>query len=85
MDKDTNYTERIQVTLEQHEAKLSIQGVQLSDEREFLCQVNGLSAGTAEGKTQLRVFGKMQTCSSDKPDVVLRHSSSESEQHLLSL
>ncbi|XP_078480871.1 LOW QUALITY PROTEIN: cell surface glycoprotein MUC18-like [Lampetra planeri] len=56
VDKDTNYTGRIQVTLDQHGTSLSIQGVQLSDEREFFCQVNGLSAGTAEGKTQLRVF-----------------------------
>ncbi|XP_010869184.2 cell surface glycoprotein MUC18 isoform X2 [Esox lucius] len=35
---------------------LTIQDVQLSDEREFFCQVNGMAAGNGEGKTHLRVF-----------------------------
>lgn len=57
VDNNTDYTGRIQVTSDQQGTRLTIQKVQLSDEREFFCQVNGLAAGTAEGKTHLRVFG----------------------------
>ncbi|XP_061608054.1 cell surface glycoprotein MUC18 isoform X1 [Phyllopteryx taeniolatus] len=56
VDEGTEYSGRIQVTLDQHKTQLTIQEVQLSDEREFICQVNGLSAGTMERKTHLRVF-----------------------------
>uniref|UniRef100_UPI0037E77667 cell surface glycoprotein MUC18 n=1 Tax=Semicossyphus pulcher TaxID=241346 RepID=UPI0037E77667 len=55
-DNDTDYTGRINVTSDQQGAQLTILNVQVSDEREFFCQVNGLAAGNAEGKTHLRVF-----------------------------
>ncbi|GAA6223812.1 cell surface glycoprotein MUC18-like isoform X1 [Lates japonicus] len=60
VDNNTDYTGRIQVTSDQQGTQLTIQKVQLSDEREFFCQVNGLAAGTAEGKTHLRVFAPPQ-------------------------
>lgn len=55
-DVDTDYSGRIRMTSDQRGSQLTIQNVQLSDEREFFCQVNGLAAGSAEGKTRLRVF-----------------------------
>ncbi|XP_060912414.1 cell surface glycoprotein MUC18 isoform X1 [Labrus mixtus] len=55
-DNDTEYTTRINVTSDQHGTRLTILNVQLSDQREFFCQVNGMAAGNAEGKTHLRVF-----------------------------
>jgi len=55
---NTDYSSRIEVTSDKKETRLIIKDVQLSDEREFLCQVNGLAAGNAERKTHLRVFGK---------------------------
>ncbi|XP_076606717.1 cell surface glycoprotein MUC18 isoform X1 [Chaetodon auriga] len=55
-DNNTDYSGRIEVTSDQQGTRLIIQDVQLSDEREFFCQVNGLAAGNAEGKTHLRVF-----------------------------
>lgn len=58
VDNNTDYSGRIEVTSGLQGTHLVIQDVQLSDEREFFCQVNGLAAGNAEGKTQLRVFGK---------------------------
>lgn len=58
VDNKTDYSGRIQVTSDQQGIHLTIQDVRLSDEREFFCQVNGLAAGSAEGKTHLRVFGK---------------------------
>ncbi|XP_037605561.1 cell surface glycoprotein MUC18 isoform X2 [Sebastes umbrosus] len=56
VDENTDYSGRIEVTSEQQGSQLTIQDVQLFDEREFFCQVNGLAAGNAEGKTNLRVF-----------------------------
>ncbi|KAI3373274.1 hypothetical protein L3Q82_006576 [Scortum barcoo] len=56
VDNNTNYSGRINVTSDQRGSQLTIQDVRLSDEREFFCQVNGLAAGNAEGKTHLRVF-----------------------------
>lgn len=58
VDNNTDYSGRIEVTSDQQGTRLTIQDVQLADEREFFCQVNGLAAGNAEGKTHLRVFGK---------------------------
>ncbi|KAG7516738.1 cell surface glycoprotein MUC18-like [Solea senegalensis] len=55
-DSNTDYSGRINVTKTQQGTLLTIQDVQLSDEREFFCQVNGLAAGSAEGKTHLKVF-----------------------------
>ncbi|KAM4619755.1 cell surface glycoprotein MUC18-like [Polymixia lowei] len=56
VDEGTKYSKRIQVTSDLQGTLLTITEVQLLDEREFFCQVNGLAAGNAEGKTQLRVF-----------------------------
>ncbi|XP_077360196.1 cell surface glycoprotein MUC18 isoform X2 [Festucalex cinctus] len=56
VDEGTEYSGRIQVTLDQHGTRLTVREAQLSDEREFICQVNGLSDGLTERKTQLRVF-----------------------------
>lgn len=69
VDNNTDYSGRIEVTSDQLGTQLNIQDVQLSDEREFFCQVNGLAAGNAEGKTHLRVFGKdtHKTLQSNEP------------------
>ncbi|XP_077403034.1 cell surface glycoprotein MUC18 isoform X2 [Vanacampus margaritifer] len=56
VDEGTEYSGRIQVTLDQHGTRLTVHEVQLSDEREFICQVNGLSDGLTERKSHLRVF-----------------------------
>ncbi|XP_017275437.1 cell surface glycoprotein MUC18 isoform X1 [Kryptolebias marmoratus] len=61
IDSNTDYSGRINVTSDQKETRLLIQNTQLSDEREFFCQVNGLAAGTAEGKTHLKVFAPPET------------------------
>lgn len=58
VDNNTDYSGRIKVVSDEKETRVSIQDVRLSDEREFFCQVSGLAAGNAEGKTHLRVFGK---------------------------
>ncbi|KAK0148762.1 Cell surface glycoprotein MUC18 [Merluccius polli] len=60
VDEDTEYSERIQVTSDQQGTVLTLQDVRLPDEREFICQVNGLAAGNAEGRTHLRVFAPPQ-------------------------
>lgn len=57
-DNETDYTGRIGVSKTEHGVLLTISDVQLSDNREFFCSVNGLAAGSAEGKTNLSVFGK---------------------------
>ncbi|XP_052413513.1 cell surface glycoprotein MUC18-like isoform X2 [Carassius gibelio] len=56
VDEDTSYSDRISVQSNSDGETLTIQDVKLSDEREFFCQVSGLSAGSAEGKTLLKVF-----------------------------
>lgn len=58
VDKNTTYTDRISVAGDASSENLTIVDVRLSDEREFFCQVNGLAAGTGEGRTQLKVFSK---------------------------
>ncbi|XP_036381592.1 cell surface glycoprotein MUC18 isoform X1 [Megalops cyprinoides] len=57
-DNGTDFTDRIMVSsVDDHgEVVLTIHDVQLGDEREFICQVNGMSAGNGEGKTLLKVF-----------------------------
>ncbi|KAM8900659.1 cell surface glycoprotein MUC18 isoform 2-T2 [Spinachia spinachia] len=56
VDNNTDYSGRVEVTSDEQGTRLTVQDVQLRDEREFLCQVNGLAAGNAEGKTHLKVF-----------------------------
>uniref|UniRef100_A0A671QF12 Melanoma cell adhesion molecule a n=1 Tax=Sinocyclocheilus anshuiensis TaxID=1608454 RepID=A0A671QF12_9TELE len=58
VDENTTYSDRISVRSSSDGETLTIQDVKLSDEREFFCQVSGLSAGSEEGKTVLKVFGK---------------------------
>ncbi|XP_024249654.1 cell surface glycoprotein MUC18 isoform X1 [Oncorhynchus tshawytscha] len=58
VDDGTDFTGRITVSNigDKEGVLLTIQDVQLTDEREFFCQVNGMAAGNGEGKTHLRVF-----------------------------
>lgn len=58
VDDYTDYSGRIQVTSDKQATRLVIQEARLADEKEFFCQVNGMVAGSAEGKTHLRVFGQ---------------------------
>ncbi|MGH0149928.1 UNVERIFIED_CONTAM: hypothetical protein FKN15_016265 [Acipenser sinensis] len=54
-DNGTEYTDRISVQEEDY--TLAISNVGLSDERAFICQVGGMSAGNGENRTELRVYG----------------------------
>ncbi|XP_055004617.1 LOW QUALITY PROTEIN: cell surface glycoprotein MUC18 [Boleophthalmus pectinirostris] len=57
VDNNTEYSQRLEVISETNRSVLTIRDVRLSDhQREFFCQVNGLAAGSAEGKTALRVY-----------------------------
>jgi hypothetical protein len=60
VDRDGQFTDKISVNGmgKSSEVVLTIRDVALEDELEFLCQVNGLSAGNMEGRTMLKVFGK---------------------------
>lgn len=60
VDNGTDYSGRVDVLSDQLGTQLIIRDVRLSDKMEFFCQVNGLTAGNAEGKTQLRVFGEKE-------------------------
>uniref|UniRef100_A0A8C9RJM1 Melanoma cell adhesion molecule n=1 Tax=Scleropages formosus TaxID=113540 RepID=A0A8C9RJM1_SCLFO len=55
-DNGTDFTARISMSGTLGNLVLSVEDVRLRDEREFICQVNGMSAGNAESKTQLKVF-----------------------------
>ncbi|XP_078140498.1 melanoma cell adhesion molecule b isoform X1 [Centroberyx gerrardi] len=58
MDQGTPFTDRISVNGSgaTGELVLTITDVQLEDELDFICQINGVTAGNGEGRTQLRVF-----------------------------
>lgn len=58
VDENTTYTNRISIAGSNSSETLTIVDAKLSDEREFFCQVNGLAAGNAEGRTHLKVFSK---------------------------
>lgn len=58
VDENTPYTDRISVAALANGESLTVVDVQLMDERDFFCQVNGLAAGIAEGRTHLKVFSK---------------------------
>lgn len=60
-DNGTEYTDRISVQEEDY--TLAISNVGLSDERAFICQVGGMSAGNGENRTELRVYGRRRGCS----------------------
>lgn len=40
---------------------LTINNVQVQDGLEFICSVQGLTEGVDEGRTKLKVFGKIQS------------------------
>ncbi|XP_056297547.1 melanoma cell adhesion molecule b isoform X2 [Pseudoliparis swirei] len=58
VDKGTQFTDRISVsgTGGTGEVVLTISDVELRDEVEFICLIKGLTEGTGEGRTKLRVF-----------------------------
>ncbi|KAM6932240.1 melanoma cell adhesion molecule b isoform 2-T2 [Lycodopsis pacificus] len=58
VDEGTPFTDRISVngTGATGAIVVTISNVQLDDELEFICLVKGLTAGTAEGRTKLKVF-----------------------------
>lgn len=58
VDANTDYSARIHVILDKRATRLVIQEVHAADEKEFFCQINGMAAGSVEGKTRLRVFGQ---------------------------
>lgn len=58
VDENTDYSGRIQVASDKQTTRLIIQEARLTDEKEFFCQINGMAAGSVEGKTHLRVFGQ---------------------------
>uniref|UniRef100_H3CY45 Melanoma cell adhesion molecule n=1 Tax=Tetraodon nigroviridis TaxID=99883 RepID=H3CY45_TETNG len=60
VDQNTNYSARIKVASDRRATQLIIPEAALVDEKEFFCQVNGMAAGSMEGKTHLRVFAPPQ-------------------------
>ncbi|XP_029628181.1 cell surface glycoprotein MUC18 isoform X4 [Salmo trutta] len=71
VDRDGQFTDKISVNGmgKSSEVVLTIRDVALEDELEFICQVNGLSAGNMEGRTMLKVFA-----SPDRPNIEGVHS-----------
>lgn len=63
--RDTTFTDRINVSGPANGAKggvlLTINSVQLKDQLEFICIIKDLTGVVAEGRTQLKVFGKFHT------------------------
>lgn len=60
-EPNTPYTDRISVKRTgAEEVVLTINNVQLQDEREFICRIKSLTDGMGMGSTNLRVFGKIQ-------------------------
>lgn len=58
VDHNTDYSSRIKVASDRRATQLIIPEAGLTDEKEFFCQINGMAAGSVEGKTHLRVFGQ---------------------------
>ncbi|XP_076867199.1 cell surface glycoprotein MUC18 isoform X1 [Brachyhypopomus gauderio] len=56
VDENTMYSDRIAVAGHGSGENLTVADVRLSDEREFICQVNGLASGNGENRTHLKVF-----------------------------
>lgn len=63
VDRGTQFTERMSVngTGATGEIVLTISNVQPVDEVEFICLIKGLTDGTGEGRTKLKVFGKISS------------------------
>lgn len=58
VDQDTDYSGRIEVVSDRRATRLVLPEAALADEKDFFCQINGMAAGSVEGKTHLRVFGQ---------------------------
>lgn len=63
VNRGTQFTDRISVngTGATGEVVLTISNVQLEDELEFICIIKSLTEGAGEGRTKLKVFGKIQS------------------------
>lgn len=63
VERGTRFTDRISVngTGATGGVVLTISSVQLEDELEFICLIKGLTEGDGEGRTRLKVFGKIQS------------------------
>lgn len=63
VERGIPFTERISVngTVATGEVVLIISDVQLEDELEYVCLVKTLTDGAGEGRTKLKVFGKIQS------------------------
>ncbi len=61
VDRGTQFTDRISVngTGATGEVVLTINNVQVEDELEFICAIKTLTEGAGEGRTKLKVFGKI--------------------------
>lgn len=74
LDQGTDFTDRITTKVNPNSVELLIRDVRLSDNVVFVCQVNGLAAGNAEGKTTLHVFGEMcKNTPKNCPDIDIRY------------
>lgn len=63
VDRGTPFTDRITVnnTGAPGGVVLTIDEVRLEDEVEFICEIKSLTDGRGEGRTKLKVFGKIQS------------------------
>lgn len=58
VDPNTGYSARVKVASHRGSTQLLLPEAALLDQKEFFCQINGMAAGSVEGKTHLRVFGQ---------------------------
>ncbi|KAF7652907.1 hypothetical protein LDENG_00090740, partial [Lucifuga dentata] len=57
VDLNTTYSNRISVSADRQGTNvLTVNDIQLSDQHDFICQINGLAAGHIEGRTRLSVL-----------------------------
>ena len=63
VERGTQFTDRISVNVTgaNGQVVLTIKDVQLKDELEFICLIKSLTEGAGEGRTKLKVFGKIHT------------------------
>lgn len=73
VQRGTPFTDRINMTGPgQHgDVVLTIHNVRVQDELEFICVIKHLVDGVAEGRTQLRVFGKIAATSCHLHNILL--------------
>lgn len=60
VDRGTQFTDRVNGTISAGTVVLTINDVQVEDEVEFICLIKSLTEGAGEGRTKLKVFGKIQ-------------------------